>query len=414
MATKKSLDSKPLDFESYLPHFDHHSPEYRANAHALYRHMQTQCPMAKTDSHGGYWVLTRYEDIMKVARDDDLFSSVPGITIPPSRQIPWDRPMTIPIDLDPPESRQFRALLDPLVSPKSVDEIEPFVRGIAAELVDNVIEAGTCDFSNDLGTPLISRVTMKMVGLPEEDWQIYSDPIQENINGDRDPALVGAGYQAAMARLAAEVVKQRTHPVEGGAIAHLIGCELDGRPLADWEITACAWLFIVGGVDTTQAGMGRTVVHLARNPKDKQRLIDQPEIMVEAIEEFLRRYTPQTALARRATRDTELNGQEIKKGDRLLMIWAAANIDPAEFENPDAIDFDRANKRHMSFGVGSHRCMGSNVARLEIRAILEEILKRMPDYTVDEERLTLAPDIGVVHAYKTLPMIFTPGKKAGS
>jgi cytochrome P450 len=214
-------------------------------------------------------------------------------------------------------------------------------------------------------------------------------------------------------RVAAEVVRQRKEPVEGGAIAHLIRADIDGRRLEDWEIEGYIWLLIAGGVDTTQACMGSTFVWLARNPERRGELAENLDLMPHAIEEFLRVFAPQQALARTVMTDTEVAGQTLKRGERVLMCWASGNMDEAEFEQPEAVDFDRANKRHMSFGLGVHRCLGSNVARLEFRILFQHILQRMPDYRIAEAGLKPSPVSGVVFGYEHVPFTFTPGKRVG-
>jgi cytochrome P450 len=408
--------AKRFDAAEFANHLNHHSGEYREHSWEAFRHMREQCPVAHSDQLGGFWVLTRYEDVMNVARDDRTFTSVDGITINSTgiEERPEDlkaRPMNIPIDMDPPLSRQYRKLLDPLVTPARIEEYERYLRGLATELIDGFIETGQADLSLDLGSPLTSMFTMKLTGLPIDDWRIYAEPIQRSIGGVGDPAETHRLRLAAHERMREHIERQRTNPVAGGAIEHLWKASLDGRPLESWEVEGMIWLFIVGGVDTTQAGMGNGFVFLSRHPERKQELIDHPERIPDAVEEFLRYFTPQQGLCRRATRDVELGGQHIRAGDFLLMSWAAANRDPAEFPDPEEVDFRREENRHMAFGIGAHRCMGSNIGRAEIRICLEEVLKRLPDYEVEEAGLELAPDVGTVYAYKSLPIRFTPGKR---
>ncbi|MGE0387534.1 MAG: cytochrome P450 [Gammaproteobacteria bacterium] len=397
-------------------HFDHHSPEYRSHSYEIFDYLRANCPVTRSDQHGGYWVLTRYEDIMRVAQDDETFKSSEGITIPAVRS-PDGRPMTIPIDTDPPMHRPYRRLVDPLVAPKAMQGYEAFLRKLTTELVDGFIEKGEADLSRDLGSPLTSIFTMKVAGLPLEDWQLFADPIQRSIAGVGNPEEIAARYEEARQRIPKEIARQRVTPVEGGAIAALIKAEVEDpvqgrRKLEDWEITAFIWLFVVGGVDTTQALMGNMFVWLARNPERRQWLIDHPDDVGEAIEEFLRFFTPQQALARTATRDVEIGGKQIRAGDRVYIPWVAGNRDPEQFERPNEVDFNRDGNPHMAFGVGAHRCMGSNVARTEIRLALQEVLARLPDYTLVEEQTALSPDVGIVYAYKAVPIRFKAGRKA--
>ncbi len=434
-------DSKPFDVAAFAKRFNHLSPEYGQHFKDIYKHMRAQCPVARTEELGGFWVATRYADIMRVARDDETFASRYGITITPSvtpGRVDTLGPLgdkstgplaklgpgpngeeprltTLPIDLDPPHHRPYRRAIDELFAPQAVIDLEPWVVALTDQLIDEFIETGEGDFSRDLGTPLTSIYTMKAAGLPLEDWSDYAYWMQSQIAGSSSvlPRTRNLTPTELRERVAAEVVRQRTDPVEGGVIAHLIKADVEGRRLDDWEIEAYVWLLIAGGVDTTQACMGSSFVWLARNTERRKQLAETPGLMPHAIEEFLRVFAPQQALSRTVMADTELGGQTLKRGDRVLMCWASGNMDEAEFDRADEVDFERANKRHMAFGLGVHRCMGSNVARLEFRVLFQHILQRMPDYKIHEDGLKPSPVSGVVFGYEHVPFSFTPGKKVG-
>jgi cytochrome P450 len=430
-----------FDAATFARNFNHLSPDYGAHFPEIYKHMRAQCPVAHTDQLGGFWVLTRYADIMRVARDDETFCSRYGITITPSANAdapetlgplgekstgplaaydpgPNGEPArltTLPIDIDPPLHGPYRKAIDPLFSPAAVAELTPWVSVLTDQLIDDIIERGEGDFSRDLGTPLTSIYTMRAAGLPLEEGSADAWWMQSQIAGSSSverPAKALSQLELRQ-RVAAEVARQRTHPVEGGAIAHLIKAEVEGRRLDDWEIEAYVWLLIAGGVDTTQACMGSSFVWLARNPERRRELAAQPKLMPHAIEEFLRVFTPQQALSRTVMRDVELGGHTLKRGERVLMCWVSGNMDEAEFDNPEEVDFDRSNKRHMAFGLGVHRCLGSNVARLEFRILFEQILKRLPDYRIIETGLKPSPVSGVVFGYEHVPFVFTPGARLG-
>jgi len=435
-------DGEPdFDVAAFAQRFNHLSPDYGRHFSDIYKHMRARCPVAHTDQLGGFWVVTKYADIMRIARDDETFCSRYGITITPTANPDMPeglgplgdkstgplaayqngpngetaRLTTLPIDIDPPLHGVYRKAIDPLFSPTAVTELAPWVSALTDQLIDDIIERGRADFSRDLGTPLTSIYTMKAAGLPLEDWSDYAWWMQSQIAGSSsvEPRTRDMTQLALRERVAAEVVRQRTHPVEGGAIAHLIEADVDGHKLENWEIEGYVWLLIAGGVDTTQACMGSSFVWLARNPDRRRELAEQPKLMPHAIEEFLRVFTPQQALSRTVMQDVELAGQLLKRGDRVLMCWVSGNMDETEFENPEQVDFDRGNKRHMAFGLGVHRCLGSNVARLEFRVLFEQILKRIPDYRIDEAGLKPSPVSGVVFGYEHVPFVFTPGGKVG-
>jgi cytochrome P450 len=396
--------------------------------------------MAHSGELGGFWVATRYADIMRIARDDETFASRYGITITPSLHpdVPAFEPLGdkatgplanlapgpngekppisfLPIEIDPPLHRSYRRAIDTLFSPNAVTGLEPWVNAITDQLIDDIIESGEGDFSRDLGTPLTSIYTMKAAGLPLEDWSDYAYWMQSQIAGSSsvEPRTKAATPLELRERVAAEVVRPRRTPVEGGAIAHLIEADVDGRKLDNWEIEGFVWLLIAGGVDTTQACMGSAFVWLGRNPDRRAQLADDRSLLPHAVEEFLRVFAPQQALSRTVMKDVEVAGQKLKRGERVLMCWASGNMDESEFERPEEIDFARANKRHMSFGLGIHRCMGSNVARLEFRILIDKILRRMPDFRIHEPGLKPAPVTGLVFGYERAPFSFTPGKKVG-
>ncbi len=430
-----------FDVENFVTkHFDHHSNEYAKHTHEILNYMGNKCPIARSDKYDGYWVVGRYQDIAKIARDDDTFSSAQGILVPEGQSIRggflgllknpisllrnlgfllfripqlkkegFDR---IPIFRDPPESKEWRKLLDPLVSPRAVKAMEPMIDKLITELVDKFIEKGSADLAIDLAQPLTAIVTMRMAGFPESEWREYADPVHKAIWQDGAPLDVISGRVAVSDRIMEQIKRQRTKPVEGGWIAHLLKCEFDGRKLTDKEIHSIMELLLDGGVDTTQALLGSAFVYLSENHDQRQKLIDRPELMPTAVEELLRVFAPQQALARTATRDVEVNGQKIKAGEKILMCWAAGNRDAAEFPDPEKIDFEREVNRHMTFGMGVHRCMGSNIARYEAKRCLHEVLTRLPDFKVVKTRG--AGDVGIVYGYSEVKVTFTPGKRSAA
>jgi cytochrome P450 len=437
--TEAAAAFDPADFAT---RFDHHSEEYGQHVNEIYDHMRDKCPIARSDKYGGFWVLTRYADIMEVSRDDETFSSEQSITIPGSGDgaaafgLNWKmllmmakhwrtffvemprnrrlkRPANIPIEYDPPRSQQFRVLINPLLAPKVIAAREAETRQLASDLVDAFIEKGEGDLVTDLAQPLTAIMTIRLAGLPESEWRLFSDPLHKAIwrLGTMEELL--DEMMKSRKRVQEIIKEQRRKPVEGGAIAHLLNCEVDGRKLEDWEVQAMIDLFIVGGVDTTQALLGSAWVHLGRHPDRRAELAGDIGKLDTAIDEMLRFFAPQQALCRTATKDTEVAGQRIAKGEKILMCWASANRDQTEFDRPEELKFDRTPNRHMTFGMGSHRCAGSHLARMEARICMEQVLTRLPDYRLDEAGVRFAPDVGVVYGYSAVPVTFTPGPRAG-
>ncbi len=430
-----------FDAATFAQQFNQFSPEYGPHFKGIYRHMRAHCPVAHTDEVGGFWVVTRYADIMRVARDYEAFSSRYGVftssvnpdtpgaglgplgeertgplaaAYPPGPNGEAPRLSFLPLELDPPLHGLYRKAIAPLFSPHAVTELAPWLLTLTDQLIDAIIEKGEGDFSRDLSTPLTSIYTMKVLGLPLEDWSDYAWFIQSANGGSSSvqPRTRNLSERELHERVAAKVVRQRTQPMAGGAITHLLGATVDGRKLDSWEIEACIWL-IIGNLDATQACMGSSFVWLSRNPEQRRRLAETPHLMPQAIEEFLRVFPPVHAFSRTVMHDVELAGQSLKPGDRVLLCWVSGCLDETEFKNPEEVDFDRANKHHMAFGLGPHRCIGSDVVRLEFRTIFEQILSRMPDFRVEEAGLRPSPVPAVVAGYEHVPFVFMPGKKVG-
>src|ERR1700722_12084774 len=429
-----------FDAATFAKRFNHLGREYGRRFKEIYSHMRAHCPVTHTDELGGFWVVTRYADIMRAACDHEAFASRYGVRLSVKPAIPRARfgplgeertgPLALayppgpngeaprlgllPLELDPPLHGLYREAIDPLFSPHAVSELAPWLLALADQLIDAIIEKGEGDFSRDLSTPLTSIYTMKALGLPLEDWSDYAWFIQSANGGSSSvqPRTKNVSERELRERVAAEVVRQRTQPMAGGAITHLLYATVDGIKLDNWEIEAYIWLMI-GNVAATQACMGSSFVWLSRNPEQRLRLAETPHLMPHAIEEFLRVFPPVQAFSRTVMHDVEMAGQSLKAGDRVLLCWVSGNLDETEFENPEEVDFDRANKRHMAFGLGAHRCIGSDVVRLEFRIMFEQILSRMPDFRVEEAGLRPSPVPAVVAGYEHVPFVFTPGKKVG-
>ncbi len=285
---------------------------------------------------------------------------------------------------------------------------------VTNQLIDAIIEKGEGDMSRDLSAPLTNICQMKFVGLPLEDWSDYAWFFQSALGGSSSvqPRTKNPSERELRERVAAEVVRQRTQPMARGVIAGLLDATVDGRKLDSWEIEAYIWTMI-GTVAVTQACIGSCFVLLSRNPEQRRRLAETPDLMPNAIEEFLRAFSPAQAHSRTVMHDVELAGQSLKPGDRELLCWVSGNLDETEFENAEEVDFDRANAHHMAFGLGPHRCIGHDVVRLEFRIMFEQILSRMPDFRVDEAGLRPSPAPAIVAGYEHVPFVFTPGKKIG-
>ena len=394
--------------------YDHHSPEHARRAPDIHAELRARCPVAWTESYGGFWLASAFEPCVRAAKDLERFRSdhdvdgtregYRGITIP---SLPNQR--FIPSEADPPEFLEYRHLLQPWFSPGKVERWESFVRDDVRERLDAKVESGRIDLVLDLANPVPAVVTLAFVGLPADDWERFADPIHASAytppgTPEKQAAIAGIGELAAVLRDI--VMDRRTNPRDDLATA-VANAEIGGAPIEVDRVVDILQLVVAGGVDTTTALLANTFVWLSEHPDVRQRLVDEPELVPIAREEFLRYFTPTQATARTACVDVELGDVTIGAGERVLMSWAAANRDPAVFDDPEHVDIDRVPNPHLTFGAGPHRCLGIHFARMIIRVVLEEVLARIPDYQVDRDAAERYRTIGLINGWIKVPATFT-------
>lgn len=388
--------------------FDHLDPAFVADPHTVYTQLRSECPIAHTDRYHGVWMPTRYEDLAAVAHDHEHFSSRTILVT--------DRPESIhdlgfhapPITEDPPYHTEIRRLLLPVFSPKVVEEYEPITKAMANDLIDGLIADGACDAAVDYAQHVPIKVITRMLGIPDSDHAQFRDWIHRLI--EESPVAGDATFDAIFeigGYLAGHVDEHRTTPRDD-IITHLLDSRMpDGRPLTDDEILGVCILLLLAGIDTTWSAIGSSLLHLATHPDDRQRLAAEPDLIHSATEEFLRAFAPVT-MAREVAEDTVVGGCPMRKGDRLLLPFPAGNRDPEAFDRPDDVILDREANRHFTFGVGIHRCLGSNLARMELRVALQTWLERIPDFTLtDPDAVTWSA--GQVRGPRHLPFEFASG-----
>jgi cytochrome P450 len=393
--------------------FDHQGPEYARGWEAIGRHHRAECPVARSEQHGGFWVVSRYADVERVIKDDVSFSSE-HLDAPSPRQgvvIPGAPLRQIPIEMDPPDYTPFRTMLNSWFSPGASRAWEPQLRDITTAFVNRFIEKGAADLVLDLANPVPAVFTAMLLGLPVEDWRFYSDPMHEMVaaapdSEQRQQALID--YMACVGKVL-ETAKERRDDPREDLLSMLVTTEVEGRPLTDQQVLEISSLVLIGGVDTTTSVIANAFLWLSEHPEERAWLAEDPTRLRLATEELLRYFTPTQALARTVTCPVNVGGVDMEPGDRVLMSFAFANRDEAEFPNPDAIDLARSPNRHQSFGLGIHRCIGSTFARMEIELVLGEVLRRLPDFVVDRAASHPYGSVGVVNGYVDMPATFTPG-----
>jgi len=398
---------------------DHTSPEYAQNADAVTRDLRERCPVAYSEKHGGYWLITGYEHFARGMRDDASFSSLHsaeeidgvtygGVNIP---EAPYQNAL---IEMDPPEWNVFRRILNPVFAPPRLERLRPQLLEFTTQCIDRRIESGTIDFVLDLANPVPAMGTLLVLDLPLDDWEKYAAPAHEVVYsrpGTPEFAKAVEGQQWMFETLHREITERRETP-RGDVLSELIAADVDGRQLGDEEIVSMLGTVINGGVDTTTSLLSNAVEYLDRDRDTRQMLIANPGLIPTATEEFLRYFSPVQAFSRTMAREVELGGQLLRRGDRVLMCFGSANRDESEFPSANAFVPDRFPNRHVAFGLGKHRCIGSTFARHEFIVMLEQILQRMPDYEIDRTGTEKYPSVGIVNGYIKMPGRFTPGSPA--
>ncbi|MET0712370.1 MAG: cytochrome P450 [Jiangellaceae bacterium] len=401
-------------------HFDRHTPEYRHQFEAVTAEMQ-KCPVAWSDTYGGHWVISDHKSVFDLARDPSLLSTdkdvhgvrkgYVGVGIP-------SNPYVVAgfLEMDPPGQKDYRTALNPYLSPAAVARWAPMVIDVTRACLDEKIESGRIDFVDDLANIVPAVMTMALMGLPIADWTIYNEPAHATIYtppDSPDMPRVMQQFLQMVASLAAALEQSAADP-KPGLVSALLNAEIDGAKASTEDLINVLVLLVVGGFDTTTALTAGSLNWLSQNPAERARLAaDLPGLINSATEEFLRYVTPAPGDGRTVTADCVYAGQRLKEGDRLWLSWAMANRDPEVFPDPHTIKLDRQMNRHTTFGLGVHRCIGSNVARAIFKVMLSAVLERMPDFVCDPAGAVHYPTIGVINGMQHLPATFTPGKRLG-
>jgi cytochrome P450 len=330
-----------------------------------------------TRNGDGAWVVTKAELQRQVLQDSETFSSFRNIF---SAAIGESWPV-IPLEIDPPDHGKYRALINPLFSPKRMTNMEPFVRQRAVSLIEAAKARGTsCEVMNDFAFPLAVSVFLTLMGIPDDRLREFVGWANEMLHSTPEDRTRGA--RKVLAFLDDMAAQRRAHPIDD-FMSYLVNVDLEGRKLTDQEVRAISVLLFIGGLDTVAAAIGLDLYYLARNPAAQQELRDHPERIPNAIEEMLRAFATITPV-RTATRDVVLHGAPIRKGDLVACPTMVSSRDPAEFTDPDRIDFSREDNRHVAFSYGPHRCVGSHLARRELIIALDEWFRMIPEFRIKE------------------------------
>ena len=344
-----------------------------------YQTMHEECPVSWSEHYGGFWTLTRMEDIRKAEHDWDTFSVAPSMILP---SFGTDRPL-IPLDIDPPELTAYRQILLPFFSPNRMDALLPRTHDIAIELLDDVAEQEVFDAST-YARMVPAMVFGEYCGFPMEDAARFDRWVEDIVFARSDDESVArAAADEVYEYFRALIAHRRSEPGDD-VLSALLEAENHGRKLTDDEMLDIVYLLFVAGLETTAGTIRVALWHLAQHPEAVEALVADPALIPAATEEFLRALSPVQAMARTLKIDTTIGGVDMKAGERVVLAFGAANRDPEVFECPHDIQLDRASNPHISFGIGAHRCLGSNLARREVNVALEEFIRRHPKFELAE------------------------------
>jgi cytochrome P450 len=373
----------------------------------IYRALQQQCPAGRMVEGGGPFIF-RYEDVLFALRHPEIFSAEIEVGI-----IGNQRPL-IPLQLDPPKQTKYRKILDPLFSRRKVQEMEPDLRELANELIDGFVDKGSCEFATEFAVPYPCTAFLRLMGLPQADLQLFLDLKDGIIRpevGSQSAEEATRIRDDAGARTYAyfeEILDARSEAPKDDLLSYFLSAEVDGAVLTREEILDICFLFLIGGLDTVTSTLGCSFAYLAEHSDRRQQILDRPDLIDSAIEEMLRWETPVMQVIRELKQDYKLGDVECKKGERVVLVLGSADVDPNEFPDAELVDFERSPNRHIAFGSGAHRCLGSHLARLELRVAVQEFHRRIPHYSIkegEEPRYNTA-----IREVTHLPLVFPEAK----
>ncbi|MBT3331685.1 MAG: cytochrome P450 [Rhodospirillaceae bacterium] len=377
-------ETPPVD--NWATDYDLFDDAYVKDPAPVWKELREKCPIAHTERWGGSWLPTKYEDMQAFVRMvPELSSRNPLVVSHPRDEQEFDPVLAEygnsapPITSDPPDHIPMRRMILPLFTPKAVEKHRVFVEALCHELIDGFIEKGTCDAALDYAVYIPAKTIAHIIG-------VDADRIDEFIGWVRGVLEQNVGnvdernrYNRIIRQFFGELVTERKANPKDDLISNLLAQEINGSPVAKKAVVGMCNLMLVAGIDTTWSSIGSALLHFSTHPEHRRRMATEPDLLPSAMEEMLRVYSPVT-MAREVTEEIQTGDVTFKPGDKVLLNFPAANRDPEVFENPDTVDLDREKNRHIAFGIGSHRCAGSNLARLEMETALRVWFERIPEF----------------------------------
>jgi cytochrome P450 len=386
--------------------FEIFDPGFIKDPYSVWSDLREQgCPFARTERRDVTFMPTTYEGVRAITTDTDTWSSF-SITVTPVPQVydaNGDRIRSI-IASDEPDHTRERRLMLPFFSPRAVEKYREHTQELCRRLIREFIEEGSADIAEQYARQIPPRIIAAILGIEPEMADEFTTWVQGALELGLQDEEIREHYMAIIQNFFVEQIELRQTNPGDDLISFLLAAELDGEPVPMPVIRGNVQLMLIAGIDTTWSSIGSALLHLATHPEDRRRLVEEPELIPTAIEEFLRAYSPVT-MARVAKHDTMLGDREVKAGERVILTFPAANRDPAMFENPEEVIIDREHNRHIAFGSGIHRCAGSNLARMEMQVAIEEFLKMIPEFEIaDADAVTWAG--GQVRGPRNIPVTF--------
>jgi cytochrome P450 len=328
------------------------------------------------NEHNRCWMLTRDAHVRDVFRDPELFTNDSITPGDPDPSYVW-----IPSNVNPPQHRHYRQILNRAFGPTAVAAVEPKARTYCRMAIDAVADTGACDYVADVGGVFPTRTFLELIDLPWEDAPQFVAWTETIFDGFFSTPEALQAFQEVQGYFATLIAERRSSPrdPDHDFTSYLLRCDVDGQPLSDDDLLNIFGQLVLAGLDTVKSALSYAHLHLATHPSDRRRIVDDPAIVPSAVEELLRAY-PLVMEGRKLSRDVEFHGARMQAGDMVMLLLPAAMHDPEQFDRPDDVILDRPNNNHLAFGGGPHRCLGSHLARMEMRVGLEEWHRRIPDY----------------------------------
>ncbi len=389
--------------EDWTTDWSHLDAVWAANPYPIQDDLRSRCPVAHTERFGGAWLPTKFEDVAAIAHDTENFTSrtvIVGNVRPPMEVAPMG--IFPPISSDPPFHHDARKLLLPAFTKTETAKLEAATRAFCHGLIDSFEGRDVVDAASEYAQYIPMRVIADMLGFPTDDFEHFREFVENALEGINSPTEVRIERMGKMFDYILTQIRDHIDNPREDLTTFLINAEIGGNKLEPIMVAGAIGLLLVAGIDTTWSAIGASIWHLAKTPADRERLVNEPELLPTAMEEFLRAYAPVT-MARLVKEDVEVGGVQMKKEDFILLSFPAANRDPAQFDRADEVVIDREINRHAAFGLGIHRCVGSHLARMELRVALEVWMERVPEFSLaDPAAVTWAA--GQVRGPRALPI----------